>query len=120
MGKKHPAIITIEDFVFYVIFTSVGGYGYHSQRHMRKFSRRHLVGKTIKNGRFKQTEWCSISDSDFGMAEIKYTGILTYEGIKLDAEEYLSPPLHRAHKVYSRQAVLWRSRYLCVYPRYVF
>lgn len=82
MGKKHPAIITIEDFVFYVIFTSVGGYGYHSQRHMRKFSRRHLVGKTIKNGRFKQTEWCSISDSDFGMAEIKYTGILTYEGIK--------------------------------------
>lgn len=82
MSKKHPAILSIEDFIFYVIFTSVGGYGNHPQRNMRKFSRKHLVGETVRNGRFKQTEWCSISDSDFGMAEIKYTGILTYNGIK--------------------------------------
>lgn len=82
MSKKHPAILTIEDFVFYVIFTNYGGYGYHTQRLMRKDSRKYLVGKTVKGGKFKQTEWNCISDSDSGMAEIKYTGIVTYKGIK--------------------------------------
>ena len=82
MSKEHPAILPIEDFVFYVIFTNYGGYGYHTQRFMRKDSRKELGGETIKNGRFKQTEWCCVSDSDNGMASIKYVGIMTLNGIK--------------------------------------
>lgn len=80
--KNNPAIITIKDFVFYVIYTRTGGYGVHTLKQLQKHAKNDLIGKTIKCGKLKRTEWCCLSESEEGLAHVKYTGIFTIDGIK--------------------------------------
>ena len=79
--KQSKAIVTLNDFSFYVIYQYEAGYGNHTQQQMRKHVRNNITGcKVYNKNRFKQTEWVPLKESE-GMASIKYVGELTFSGI---------------------------------------
>lgn len=85
MAKKktttNPAVITFDDFMFYVIYTREHGYGVSNHRDLCANARTDFDGvETI--GRFKETEWCPVSESESGVAHIKRTGLCTAKGIE--------------------------------------
>lgn len=83
MTKKkttNPAVITFDDFVFYVIYQREHGYGVSDHRELNANARTDFEGvETI--GRFQETEWCPVSESEGGTAHIKRCGICTANGI---------------------------------------
>lgn len=83
MDKKkttNPAVITFDDFMFYVIYTREHGYGVSNHRDLCANARTDFDGvETI--GRFKETEWCPVSESENGVAHIKRCGLCTAKGI---------------------------------------
>lgn len=81
--QKNKAVITLEDFVFYVIYSKQGGYGNHTKADLRKQICADLKGvPSVKGHRFHQSQWEPISGMwSEGMAEIKYEGVTTAKGI---------------------------------------
>lgn len=81
--QNNKAVITLQDFVFYVIYAKYGGYGYHTKKHLRKEICRDLKGvPSVKGHRFYMSEWTPLSGAMVdGMAEIKYCGVTTAVGV---------------------------------------
>jgi hypothetical protein len=81
---NNPYSITLEDFVFYVIYTHDRGYGSNtSEAAMRKIAKSDLNVETVPGHRFRLTEWHSVSDTwQDGTAQVKFCGICTFDGVK--------------------------------------
>lgn len=83
MKQQNKSVITLQDFVFYVIYSKCGGYGFHDKATLRKSIVADLKGVPSVNGyRFHQCDWTPISGMMAeGMAELKYDGVTTVAGV---------------------------------------
>lgn len=91
--QQNKAVITFDDFVFYVIYSRWGGYGCHTKKQLRKQVVQDLKDVPYVNGyRWGETDWVPISGmmAD-GFAEIKYDGVTTADGVaKMVENNYLN------------------------------
>jgi hypothetical protein len=79
-SKKHPAIITVDDFVFHVHYSQRAGYNKHTEEQLREAALAELNCKTIE--KFEQVNYNPMFSSSDILASIQYEGFVDLNGVK--------------------------------------